>query len=209
MLPSAPPAEGDAVDPMGDAYLAGYQNCIAIASNYLMDSENMSHDDPLIMGLVQYLEDRQQQRYLQYMLAQCNSNLSGDISDSDLHDLSNRTLDADEESRTSLDVFTNCGQCEQNTLALPPMSEHMDIPDTTRLEFPPEGFVQPLTSSPRNSEVGSSLVSLAHLVQSNPAIANLTEEIISLMNEEEYDDEEDYDNHQNISEADSGINESV
>ena len=212
MLPSVTTTESEMVDPMGDAYLAGYQNCIAVASTYLEETENMSQDDPFIRGLVQYLEERQQQRYLLYMMAQCNNNISGDLSDSDLHDLSLRTVDAEDDSRTSFDLLTDCNRCEQNRLSdsTTAIRNYMEIPNHSEMDVSQTGLVQPLTSSPRNSDIGLSMVSLAQLVQNNPAIASLTDEIISLMNEEDLDEEGDFDNvnYQNVSEADSGINES-
>ena len=217
-----------ALEPAG-IVLAGFRDCSEEAIRYLVDVEQMSEDDPLILGLKQHLWDKQQHLDVERILADqvCSSwGSPGGVQDP-THSYGIYPHPAE---RTAADLpgasssQSNCSSCthptdphhhhqhqhhsmeeghsdfssSHRTLEVPSMvctttsptdtllPHHMTVINsgshhtTTTSSFPvPPPHVCSMEAS--MEEDSNAHLNLALLAQNNPAIASLTQEILSLL----------------------------
>lgn len=156
--------------------LAGFQDCTDEAIRYLVTVERFPEQDPLIEGLKRHLWERQQDLDVETLLQnQLNTK-------SVLNQLNSTGLAGHHQSMVGT-VTNNNSQVS-----------HQEVNENLPVELLQSDSVLLETSQQGEDEdVSQNVFELAMLAHNNPAIACLTEQIISLLDEEEDEDEDDKD----------------
>ena len=182
-----------AAAPPAEIVLAGFRDCCEETIRYLIQVENLSETDPLVLGLKQHLWERQQALNYQQIL----------------QDLFYQTQVLNQESRTDIEENIEVVDGEMDTevndsgnASMLDSTATLNSSEITETEHQEDSNIS--ESHVEESLVDSANVSsedytepmltLALLAQNNPAIASLTEEIISLLDSDDAEDDHVNDN---------------
>ncbi len=204
---SLPSLQMPALD-QADIVLAGFRDCTSEALRYLTDVEKIPDDDPLITGLKLHLVERQELIDYDDVLTACAHQSKDDQVEDCIADSSHsRTQDSIHR------VSPHHSIDSQSVLSASPLTsdtDMMEVSDSAEIMGSVSQAIVITSGSQTSDEANSSsdedmsqsVISLALLAQNNPAIASLTEEILSLL---ESDDEEQPDQDISDSEENTSI----
>jgi hypothetical protein len=160
--------------------LAGYRDCAQEAIRYLLDVEKLSIDDPLVVGLRMHLHEHQKSIDIHQMLYGHYGHPGGHFVDTMGGQYHHQGLLS---SPSPHWPHWHVGGMAQSIMAADTDIHHQPIAEHVRTATP-SAIIHPVASV--DSETNSSTaLDLGLLQGSNAAIANLAEEILSLLEEGE------------------------
>ncbi len=181
-----------------DIVLAGFRDCTQEALRYLTDVEKIPTDDPIITGLKHHLIQQQECIDLNEVITCGSQPEAGCPQPMDSIHLEPHSLHIDTHTNLSPVISDthisdeSVGSDPSHTSLVSPRSQEQDE-EGIAPSSSDDDMSQSLTSidhSSSDEDMSQSVLSLALLAQNNPAIASLTEEILSLLEAEDAEDED-------------------